>query len=175
MFKMQTTIVVITEQIILQINMSTKADIIALINTNLASGGTIPASAHRAALHTSAASVVENFYGTQVTDTNASTNVVTESSSTKTYVIRVIKQGRRVNIQGTITNGTGAILPSDTDWFSITTTEYEQNASPYYFTGFVGGTNEPVAMVLTSDVLGTLQSVGIGETIYFNISYNTNA
>ena len=66
-----------------------KADITVQINT-IDDGGVNPASEVRAVYEV----LNDNFYGEKTTDTNASTNVLTEFTSTKAYDVKTIKKRR---------------------------------------------------------------------------------
>ena len=159
--------------------MSTKAEMIALVDAKLPTGSSIPAIDHRATMHTDADSAITNFYGTQIIDSNASTNIVTEDASTKTYSLAIMKKGGSVHISGNIHNNTGSLtatgLIGGVTWFDITTPEYEQlSGTTIYVTGNSAGSGEPIQFLLNTNSFAALSPIGINETIYIDFTYNTN-
>ena len=153
--------------------MSTKTQLETLQNTNLASGSSIPASSHRAVLNTNEHSLLENIYGTPLTDTNGTTNVFTFSGAGKTYRFRIFKQGRKVTVNGYVTNTSGLTLPSGTTFFSITNTEYLQETQNYFFCGVSSLDSSNIRFTLIYNEFKTASSIGSGETIHVNFEYNT--
>ena len=109
--------------------MATKAQIQANIDAKLASGqaGGITAAQHRGAIKDDAISILNEMYNTStVTDTEASTNILTFDSSDWSYNLNFKKQGGVVYVHGSITNnsasGRGSSTISD-----ITNSEYIPN------------------------------------------------
>ena len=151
--------------------MSTKAQITTEINT-IDDGGLNDAAEVRAVYEV----LNDNFYGIKTTDNNASTNVFTEDDADKIYSVATSKNGGVVSNRFTLRNNTGAILPSNTVWLTITNTEYEQQASsPVYQTGQSASNGDNIRFLLTTNTLANLEPIGIGEVVYLNINYNTNA
>jgi hypothetical protein len=156
--------------------MSTKAQITGNITTKLASGALIPASSHRGVLEADSESIVNNFYGLKLSDTNASTNVFTENNAGKIYILRIIKQGGAVRVVGTCRNATGAVTGADEVWFTITNTEYQQQTSaPEYPISNSAGTGESIRCILASNSFASFDPVGIQETFNIDFEYRTNA
>lgn len=154
--------------------MGIKSDIISKIDTDLASTSDILATEHRGVLHGTNNSLVDNFYGLKTGDINASTNVVTEDNANKEYTVSTIKQGFAVEINGTLVNNTAATTGIDTIWFSITTTEYEQQGSSKRFiTGHSASTGEPIRFVLFNNEFKSLDPIAVGESVRFTLTYNT--
>ena len=146
-----------------------KADITVQINT-IDDGGVNPASEVRAVYEV----LNDNFYGLKTTDTNATTNVITESSSDKVYDVKTIKKGGQVTITGTLRNNTGAILPGGTSWFSISNTEYYQiTSSVYDLVGESIFNRDSVFLTLSGNVLTSSDIIGAGERVIFTLIYST--
>ena len=155
--------------------MSTKAEIQTQINT-IATGVLNPATTVRAVLGTESASILENFYGLKTGDTNGSVNVVTQSASNIAYVISTIKQGFRVSQNGNIINSTGSVTPTNTLLFTITNSEYfQQSATSLRADATSSLTGENIRLRLTGNALYSQDPIGIGETIIFNLGYNTQS
>lgn len=150
--------------------MSTKTQITTEINT-IDDGGLNDAAEVRGVLGV----LRDNLYGTQVSDTNASTNVVTEVASGKNYALNLTKQGRFVDVDGKITNATGSLTGINESWFTITTTEYEQNATVRFITGTskIDGSN--VRFVLSGQTFSAIEPMANGEIVDISFTYNTNA
>ena len=156
--------------------MSTKAEIISNIDTKLASASLIPATDHRAVLHTEASNLLDTTYGLVSSDTNATTVVVTEDNANKTYILNTIKQGGKTEMKAIIRNATGTITAANEVWFSITTTEYEQQTGlPVPVFGLSTLTGETIRLVLTGDVLASIDPIGLNETVDVIFTYNNNA
>ena len=148
-----------------------KADITVQINT-IDDGGVNPASEVRAVYEV----LNDSFYGEKTTDTNASTNVLTEFTSTKAYDVKTIKKGGQVTITGTLRNNTGAILSGGTSWFTISNAEYLQiTSSVYDFTGESILNRDSIFLTLSGNVLTSSDIIGAGERVIFTLIYSTQA
>lgn len=157
--------------------MSTKSGIIALIQSKLTGNASKTSrTQHEDFLHDESGNIVDNFYGIKITDTNASTNAFTESASNKIYSVRIVKQGGVVRVVGTGRNNTGAVIGANAVFFTITNTDYQQQASaPEYPISHSAGTGENIRCILTTNFFATFDPVGIGETFNINFEYRTNA
>lgn len=154
--------------------MSTKAEMISLVNSKLPSGSSIPASDHRDTMHTNTASAIENFYNlTVVTDTQLTTNVFTINGTDKTYRFYIKKQGGTVNLIGSFTNS-GSTIVSDEDIADITLTEYQQNAISYTYMA-TSENGDGIRVRLATNTLTVLDAIAPDETVYIDITYNVNA
>lgn len=154
--------------------MSTKTEIQTKINT-IETGVLNPAATVRAVLGTDSDSFLENFYGTEISDTNASTNIVTEVATGKNYNLNFTKQGRTVVVDGKLTNLTGGLTSINEPWFSITNTEYEQNTTAKFISGVskIDGSN--IRFVLSAQTFSAIEPMANGEQVEINFSYNTSA
>lgn len=144
--------------------MSTKTTIQNLIDTNLASGSNITATEHRAVL----TSVLNNLYPTPISDTQLTTNVVTKIGTKFTYNLQFSKVGRNIHIYGSVTNISGSVLNSLEEILEVTNAEFE----PYTSYTLIGSnTNGNVSLSFSSDALMLVSSMGVGETIIINQTY----
>ena len=146
--------------------MATKTTIENLINSNLASGSNITASEHRAVLNI----ILNELYPTPISDTQATTNVVTKISTNFTYNLQFTKTGRNIHICGSITNISGSILSSVEDILEVSNTEFEPYTT-YYF--ICSNQNGNVMLSFSSDALTLVSSIGVGETIIINQTYQS--
>ena len=146
--------------------MATKTTIENLINSNLASGSNITASEHRAVLNI----ILNELYPTPISDTQATTNVVTKISNNFTYNLQFSKVGRNIHVCGSITNISGSILSSVEEILEVTNAEFE----PYTTYDFIGSnSNGNVILSFNSDALTLITSMGVGETIIINQTYQS--
>ena len=146
--------------------MATKTTIENLINSNLASGSNITASEHRAVLNIN----LNELYPTPISDTQATTNVVTKIGTKFTYNLQFSKVGRNIHVCGSITNVSGSILNSVEEILEVTNSEFE----PYTTYGFLGSNlNGNVSLSFSSDALVLVSSMGVGETITINQTYQS--
>ena len=146
--------------------MATKTTIENLINSNLASGSNITASEHRAVLNI----ILNELYPTPISDTQATTNVVTKISNNFTYNLQFSKVGRNIHVCGSITNISGSILSSVEEILEVTNAEFE----PYTTYDFIGSnSNGNVILSFNSDALTLVSSIGVGETIIINQTYQS--
>ena len=146
--------------------MATKTTIENLINSNLASGSNITASEHRAVLNI----ILNELYPTPISDTQATTNVVTKIGTNFTYNLQFTKTGRNIHICGSITNISGSILNSLEDILKITNSEFE----PYTNYTLIGSnSNGNVELSFNSDALTLVSSIGVGEQIIINQTYQS--
>ena len=146
--------------------MATKTTIENLINSNLASGSNITASEHRAVLNI----ILNELYPTPISDTQATTNVVTKIGTNFKYQLQFTKTGRNIHVCGSITNISGSILDYVDDILEVTNTEFK----PYTNYTLIGSnSNGNVALSFNSDALTLVSSIGVGETIFINQIYQS--
>ena len=144
--------------------MANKTTITNLINSNLADSSTILASEHRAV----EIALLDAIYPTPISDTQLTTNVVTKIGTKFTYNLQFSKVGRNIHICGNITNVSGSILNSVEEILEVTNAEFE----PYTTYHFIGSnTNGNVSLSFSSDALTLVSSMGVGETIIINQTY----
>ena len=151
--------------------MAKKIDLQNLINTNLASGVSIPAVDHRAVED----ALVSNSYGTVITESYTlladSTPNTTPSGVGNYYVLNYAKQGRFVELNGNVTNKTGAIV-SNAIWFTFDATEYLPSSTDIQFNGYTstGSVIKCQIQGLNFKVIGAL---GTNQQIFFDTKYFT--
>lgn len=127
-------------------------------------------------LHTDPASQIENFYGLKATDTIGTTNVVTQSDANRSYDANSTKQGYSVDINGTLRNNTGAFVPSNTVWFTITNAEYlQQTGENITIAGISVFTGETIVLYLIGNEFRNRDVIGTDERVTFNVNYNTES
>ena len=144
--------------------MANKTTITNLINSNLADSSTILASEHRAV----EIALLDAIYPTPISDTQLTTNVVTKIGTKFTYNLQFSKVGRNIHICGSIKNVSGSVLNSVEDILEVTNAEFE----PYTSYSFIGSnTNGNVNLSFSSDALTLASSMGVGETIIINQTY----
>ena len=114
--------------------------------------------------------IVDNIYPTPISDTQATTNVVTKIGAKFTYNLQFTKTGRNIHVYGNITNVSGSILNSVEEILEVTNSEFE----PYTSYNFIGSnSNGNVSLSFSSDALTLVSSMGIGETIIINQTYQS--
>ena len=144
--------------------MANKTTITNLINSNLADSSTILASEHRAV----EIALLDAIYPTPISDTQLTTNVVTKIGTKFTYNLQFSKVGRNIHICGNINNVSGSVLNNVEDILAVTNAEFE----PYTTYDFIGSNiNGNVYLSFTSDGLILVSSMGVGETIIINQTY----
>jgi len=144
--------------------MANKTTITNLINSNLADSSTILASEHRAV----EIALLDAIYPTPISDTQLTTNVVTKIGTKFTYNLQFSKVGRNIHICGSIKNVSGSVLNSVEDILEVTNAEFE----PYTTYSFIGSNiNGNVSLSFSSDALILTSSMGVGETIIINQTY----
>ena len=144
--------------------MANKTTITNLINSNLADSSTILASEHRAV----EIALLDAIYPTPISDTQLTTNVVTKIGTKFTYNLQFSKVGRNIHIYGSVTNVSGSVLNNVEDILEVTNAEFE----PYTTYGFIGSNiNGNVNLSFSSDALTLVSSMGVGETIIINQTY----
>ena len=157
--------------------MSTKAEITALVLSKLTGNvGKTSRAQHEDYVYNTPGNMVDTLYGLVSSDTNATTVIVTENNANKTYILNTIKQGGKTEMKAIIRNATGTITAANEVWFSITTTEYEQQTGlPVPVFGLSTLTGETIRLVLTGDVLASIDPIGLNETVDVIFTYNNNA
>ena len=144
--------------------MATKSSITSTIN------GFITAIVTVSKVRSSFDTIVDNIYPTPISDTQATTNVVTKISTNFTYNLQFTKTGRNIHVCGKITNISGSILNSVEEILEVTNSEFE----PYTSYSFIGSnSNGNVQLSFNSDALTLVTSIGIGETIFINQTYQS--
>lgn len=156
--------------------MSTKAQIQAQIDANLASTSDITAVEHRDTWKDNANSILDTMYGTEILDTDATQSIfILDSPGIASFSFRVVKQGREVTLTGTVTaistlNKLGSFVAGD---LTVTT------GGKYYGVGFIfspsGITGVSIEEVSTVTSLFFTDNLNAGEVCTFTITYNTNA
>lgn len=154
--------------------MGKKVDIINNINTKLADASSITAQEHREALAIDTNSVLEAVYGSPLIDDETTTNVVTKSGTDITYDIVTQKVGRRVTINGILTNISTSDWFTNKDVFDITLSEYLQDSNIYYSHG-LGNNNYSYNIKLESNTLTIDTTIAPTISVKFSLTYNTIA
>ena len=114
--------------------------------------------------------LVNEIYPTPIADTQATTNIVTKISTNFTYNLQFTKTGRNIHICGSITNVSGLILNSLEEILEVTNSEFE----PYTTYALIGSnSNGNVGLSFSSDALYLNTSIGVGETIIINQTYQS--
>lgn len=114
--------------------------------------------------------IIDNIYPTPISDTQATTNVVTKIGTNFTYNLQFTKTGRNIHVYGSITNISGYILSSVEEILEVTNSEFE----PYTTYDFIGSnSNGNVLLSFNSDALTLTTSMGVGETIIINQTYQS--
>lgn len=145
--------------------MATKTNLITAINTQLT------AIITQAKVRLASLEIVNELYPTVISETQATTNVLTaENSSDRTYTLKIAKQGRLVTIKGRLKNELSEIVGS-IDWFTITNAEFlPSEATTYYGFSEFG----VVQFILQSDGTFTITgSIGADDAIDINFTYFT--
>ena len=144
--------------------MATKTNLISAINTQLT------AIITQAKVRLASLQLVNEIYPTPISDTQSTTNVVTKISTNFTYNLQFTKTGRNIHICGIITNISGSILSSVEEILEVTNSEFE----PYTNYMLIGSnSNGNVVFSFNSDALILVTSIGVGETIFINQTYQS--
>ena len=144
--------------------MATKTNLISAINTQLT------AIITQAKVRLASLQLVNEIYPTPISDTQLTTNVVTKISTNFTYNLQFTKTGRNIHICGSITNISGSILNSLEEILEVTNSEFE----PYTNYTLIGSNeNGNVGLSFNSDALTLVSSIGVGETIIINQTYQS--
>ena len=144
--------------------MATKTNLISAINTQLT------AIITQAKVRFASLQLVNEIYPTPISDTQATTNVVTKIGTEFTYNLQFSKVGRNIHIYGSITNISGSILSSVEEILEVTNAEFE----PYTTYDFIGSNlNGNVMLSFNSDALTLVSSMKVGETIIINQTYQS--
>ena len=144
--------------------MATKTNLITAINTQLT------AIITQAKVRLASLQLVNEIYPTPISDTQATTNVVTKISTNFTYNLQFTKTGRNIHIYGSITNVSGLILDSLEDILEVTNAEFE----PYTTYHLIGSnSNGNVGFSFNSEALILVTSIGVGETVIINQTYQS--
>lgn len=114
--------------------------------------------------------LLDTMYPTPISDTQLTTNVVTKIGTNFTYNLQFSKVGRNIHIYGNIKNVSGSILGNLEDILEVTNAEFE----PYTTYTLIGSnTNGNVLLSFNSDALTLVTSIGVGETIIINQTYQS--
>ena len=144
--------------------MATKTSITSAIN------GFITAIVTVTKVRSAFDTLLNNVYPTPISDTQLTTNIVTNIGTQFTYDLQFSKVGRNIHIYGSITNISGSILSSVEDILKITNSEFE----PYTNYTLMGSkSNGNVDLSFNSDALTLVSSMGVGETIIINQTYQS--
>ena len=144
--------------------MATQTNLISAINTQLT------AIITQAKVRLASLQLVNEIYPTPISDTQLTTNVVTKISTKFHYNLQFTKTGRNIHVCGSITNISGSILSSVEEILEVTNSEFE----PYTNYSLIGSnTNGNVGLSFNSDALTLVSSMGVGETIIINQTYQS--
>lgn len=144
--------------------MATKTSITSAIN------GFITAIVTVTKVRSAFDTLLNNVYPTPISDTQLTTNIVTKIGTKFTYNLQFSKVGRNIHICGSIKNISGSILSSVEDILKITNSEFE----PYTTYTLIGSkSNGNVSLSFNSDALTLIASMGVGETIIINQTYQS--
>ena len=144
--------------------MATKTSIASAIN------GFITAIVTVTKVRSAFDTLLNNLYPTPISDTQLTTNVVTKIGTKFTYNLQFSKVGRNIHIYGSITNVSGSILGSLEEILEVTNAEFE----PYTTYSLIGSNpNGNVVLSFNSDALMLVSSIGVGETIFINQTYQS--
>jgi hypothetical protein len=151
--------------------MATKSNLITDINTQLTA--IITQAKHRLSM----LSIINEIYPTIVRETQSTTNTITTKNTTPTlaYDINIAKTGRKVTINGSITNTTDSIIASVSAdgnyFFEITNSEYYPSTleiQPF----FTFGTGFSSYLFFDSNKI-YCREIPANEVSYFSITYFT--
>lgn len=151
--------------------MSTKANIISLINTDLASGSNIEATEHRNVLHTNENSLLEAMYGDVITDNNL-TETITTSNADFEYAINVNQIGRNITVSGFIRALNTVEYLSNV--FSFQGNNYETGGKAYHTIGYKSNSYSVMPLRINGNNLDVMASIFSGEEYRFTITYAKN-
>lgn len=145
--------------------MATKSNLLSSINTQLTA--IITQAKHRLSM----SALVDELYPSVISDTQATTNVLTASNATdRTYSLKIVKQGRCVTIKGRMKNTLTSII-SNVPFATITNAEFLPSESTACY-GF--GENGIVNFSLTGFGTLTVTSPMASESeIDINFTYFT--
>ena len=144
--------------------MATKTSITSAIN------GFITAIVTVTKVRSAFDTLLNNVYPTPISDTQLTTNVVTKIGTKFTYNLQFSKVGRNIHIYGNIKNVSGSILNSVEEILEVTNAEFE----PYTNYTLIGSNiNGNVGLSFNSDALTLVSSMGVGETIIINQTYQS--
>ena len=155
--------------------MATKTEITTHINTDLASGSSIPASNHRGVLHTDTDSVLENIYMTPITDVSDGTKTITTSNSNFSYTVTFTKTGRVINIKGQLKNISGLSTTPRFTVFEIADAEYYPKEDSFSVANalLIGEDIEArLYMRIMNNTLAMYDTLLPDEELRFNFNYN---
>ena len=144
--------------------MATKTSITSAIN------GFITAIVTVTKVRSAFDTLLNNVYPTPISDTQLTTNVVTKIGTNFNYNLQFTKTGRNIHVCGFIKNVSGSILNSLEDILEVTNSEFE----PYTNYTLIGSnSNGNVFLSFNSDALVLVTSIGVGETIIINQTYQS--
>ena len=144
--------------------MATKTSITSAIN------GFITAIVTVTKVRSAFDTLLNNVYPTPISDTQLTTNVVTKIGTKFTYNLQFSKVGRNIHICGNIKNVSGSILNSVEEILEVTNAEFE----PYTTYTLIGSNfNGNVALSFNSESFSLVSSMGAGETIVINQTYQS--
>lgn len=121
--------------------------------------------------------LLANAYGTAVTESftasGETTPNTTPAGALRHYTFKMVKQGRKVTVSGTLTNNLGFVI-SNTKFLDFDAGEYLPDvAQPISFYGIAESTGASVKCSLVGSELKIVGSVGNGTTLSINFTYFT--
>ncbi len=152
--------------------MATKANLISAVNGFITS--IVNITKHR----NSMLEVVNELYGNQVSDTQATTNVVTRNFAASTYNLTFTKTGRMVYVYGTIINVSTSI-PNNSIIADITNSEFApQSGQQFRIVGFSDLDNDNIPFIFeniaNAQKIRNFKAVPIAQQFFINGFYLTN-
>jgi hypothetical protein len=152
--------------------MATKANLISAVN------GFITAIVNIAKHRNSMLEVVNELYGNQVNDTQATTNVVTRNFAASTYNLTFTKTGRMVYVYGSIRNDSTSI-PNNRIIADITNSEFApQSGQQFRIVGFSDLDNDNIPFIFenidNAPKIRNYKIVPISQQFFINGFYLTN-
>lgn len=145
--------------------MATKSNLLSSINTQLTA--IITQAKHRLSM----SALVDELYPSVISDTQATTNVLTASNATdRTYNLKIVKQGRCVTVTGRLKNTLTSIV-SNVEFATVTNAEFLASGTINYY-GFGENGNVKITFTSSGSLLVT-GSMASGSEIEINFTYFT--
>lgn len=161
--------------------MATKAEIKQKIQDSLTLNGVVTTRLkHEEFLHTQAESILENVYGDELVEDETTSVVFSKTiSASCTYILRIVKQGRRVTVNGVVNSLQSPLnqfsFTSDLEYIPVQNVKYFNSAKVYITQGVID-TNESVTVGINrvgSSASITAGGLMNGESARFQFTYNT--
>lgn len=145
--------------------MATKSNLLSSINTQLTA--IITQAKHRLSM----SALVDELYPSVISDTQATTNVLTASNGTdRTYNLKIVKQGRCVTVTGRLKNTLTSIV-SNVEFATVTNAEFLASGTINYY-GFGENGNVKITFTSSGSLLVT-GSMASESEIEINFTYFT--